>query len=83
MCQGGSVHEVSDAQSRWKPSLVVGRPRVWLAGQGLVSYCLKSTVELTHSTYNSTYKNPHTPFGGGEIRKLGLASYSAPKFFIE
>jgi hypothetical protein len=43
MCQGGSVHGVSDAQSRWRPS--------WVAGQGLVSYHLKSMVEFTHSTY--------------------------------
>jgi hypothetical protein len=57
-CQGGSVHEVSDAQCRWRPSWVADRPRVRLTGQGLVSYHLKSTVELTHSTY----KYPHTPF---------------------
>jgi hypothetical protein len=38
-----------------------GRP----ANQGLVSYHLKSMVELTHSTY----KYPHTPFGEIEIRK--------------
>jgi hypothetical protein len=36
-----------------------------LAGQGLVSYRLKSTVELTHSTY----KYPQTPFGKMEIKK--------------
>jgi hypothetical protein len=35
-CQGGSMHGVSDAQSRWRPSWVGGRPcvhrpaRVWL-----------------------------------------------------
>jgi hypothetical protein len=51
MCQGGSVHGVSDAQSRWRPSWVADRPRVRPTGQGLVSYHLKSMVELTHSTY--------------------------------
>jgi hypothetical protein len=30
MCQGGSVHGVSDAQSWWRPSWVAGRPtRFW------------------------------------------------------
>jgi hypothetical protein len=44
----------------------VGGGRVgWPAGQGLVSYCLKSMLELTHSTY----KYPHTPFDEIEIRK--------------
>jgi hypothetical protein len=52
------------------PMPKVGEGRVgWLAGQGLVSYRLKSMVELTHSTY----KYPHTPFGQMEIRKSGLA----------
>jgi hypothetical protein len=41
---------------------VVGRPRVRPVDQGLVSYCLKSMVELTHSTY----KYPHTPFSERE-----------------
>jgi hypothetical protein len=50
-CQGGLVHGVSDAQSRWGPSWVAGRPRVQPVSQGLVSYRLKSMVELTHSTY--------------------------------
>jgi hypothetical protein len=48
---------VSNAQSRWRMIWVAGRPRVQLAGQGLVSYYLKSMVELTHSTY----KYPITP----------------------
>jgi hypothetical protein len=64
-CQGGSVHGVSDAQSWWRPSCVADRPHVWPAAQGLVSYHLKSMVELTHSTY----KYPHTPFGEMEIKK--------------
>jgi hypothetical protein len=51
MCQGGSVHRVPDAQSQWRLSWVADRPCVWSAGQGLVSYHLKSMVELTHSTY--------------------------------
>jgi hypothetical protein len=38
---------------------VAGRPRVLPVGQGLVSYHLKSMVELTHSTY----KYPPYPFG--------------------
>jgi hypothetical protein len=54
MCQGGSVHGVSDAQCQWRPSWVAGRPHVWPAGKGLVSYHLKSMVELTHSTYKYT-----------------------------
>jgi hypothetical protein len=58
-CQGGSVHEVSDAQSRWRPSWVAGQPRVQLAGQGLVSCHLKLMVELTHSSN----KYPHIPLG--------------------
>jgi hypothetical protein len=78
-CQGGSVHGVSDAQSWWRPSWVAGRPRVRSAGQGLLSYHLKSMVELTHSTY----KYPHSPFGapkfvicrvereGGEVLRAG------------
>jgi hypothetical protein len=28
MCQGGLVHGIFDAQSWWKPSWVVGQPRV-------------------------------------------------------
>jgi hypothetical protein len=44
---------------------VAGQPRVRSASQGLVSYCLKSTVELTHSTY----KYPPYPFGEIESRK--------------
>jgi hypothetical protein len=65
MCQGGSVHGVSDAQILWRLSWVAGRPCVRPVGQGLVSYRLKSMVELSHSTY----KYPHTPFGEIEIRK--------------
>jgi hypothetical protein len=48
------MHGVSDAQSRWRPSWVAGRPCVRSAGQGLVSYYLKSMVELTHFTYKYT-----------------------------
>jgi hypothetical protein len=77
-CLGGSVHGVSDAQSRWRPSWVVSWPCVRLAGKGLVSCCLKSMVELTHYSY----KYPHSPFGEIEIRKWGLASYSALKFIL-
>jgi hypothetical protein len=76
--QERSVHGVSDAQSRSRPSWVADRPCVQPAGQGLVSYRLKSMVELTHSTY----KYPHTPFGEREIKKWGLDSYSAPKFIF-
>jgi type II secretory pathway component PulL len=64
-CQGGLMHGVSDTQSRWRLSWVSGRARVWMTGQGLVRNCLKSMVELTHSTY----KYPHTPFGEIEKRK--------------
>jgi hypothetical protein len=50
-CKGGSVHQVSDAQSRWRPSWLADRPCARPVGQGLVGYRLKSIVELTHSTY--------------------------------
>jgi hypothetical protein len=56
---------VSDAQSQWRLRWVADRPHVRPVGQGLVSYHLKSMVELTHSTY----KYSHTPFGEREIRK--------------
>jgi hypothetical protein len=46
-------------------SWLAGRPCVRPVSQGLVSYCLKSMVELTHSTY----KYPTTPFCEMEIRK--------------
>jgi hypothetical protein len=32
MCQGGSVHKVSDAESWWRPSWVGSRPCVWPTG---------------------------------------------------
>jgi hypothetical protein len=48
---GYDMYGVSDAQSRWRPSWVANRPHVRQASQGLVSYHLKSMVELTHSTY--------------------------------
>jgi hypothetical protein len=60
-CQGGPVHGVSNAQSQWRPSWVAGRPCVRTVGLGLVSYRLKSTVELTHSSY----KYPPYPLGVG------------------
>jgi hypothetical protein len=72
------VHRVSNAQSRWQPSGVASRPRVRWAGQSLVSYHLKSMVELTLSIY----KYPPYPFGEIEIKKWALASYSAPKFIL-
>jgi hypothetical protein len=72
------VHRVSNAQSRWQPSGVASRPRVQSAGQSLVSYHLKSMVELTLSIY----KYPPYPFGEIEIKKWTLASYSAPKFIL-
>jgi hypothetical protein len=77
-CQGGLVHRIYDAQSQWRLSWVASRPRVQSVGQGLVSYRLKLTVELTHSSY----KYPHIPLCVREIRKWGLASYSGPKFIL-
>jgi type II secretory pathway component PulL len=65
-CQGGLVHGVSDAQSRWRLSWVASRPCVWPAGQGLVNYYLKSMVELTHSTY----KYPPYPLGRDGDQKV-------------
>jgi hypothetical protein len=62
---------------RW-PKSVEAKLGGRLASQGLVSYHLKSMAELTHSTY----KYPYTPFDEIEIRKRGLASYSAPKFIL-
>jgi hypothetical protein len=59
------VHGVYDAQSWWRLSWVAGRPCVQLAGQGLVSYHLKSMVELTHSNY----KCPSTAFSEIDIKK--------------
>jgi hypothetical protein len=52
-CQGESVHRLFDAQSRWRLTWVADRSRLRPAGQGLVSYHLKSMVELTQC---------HTPF---------------------
>jgi hypothetical protein len=52
-CQGESVHMLFDAQSRWRLTWVADRSCLRPTGQGLVSYHLKSMVELTQC---------HTPF---------------------
>jgi hypothetical protein len=69
MCQGGLVHGVSDAQNWWRPSWVAGQPCVQPIDQGLVSYRLKLTVELTHSSY----KYPPYPPRRKRDQKVGFS----------
>jgi hypothetical protein len=45
------MHGVTVAQSQWRVSWVADWPCVQPTDQGLVTYHLKSMVELTHSTY--------------------------------
>jgi hypothetical protein len=77
-CQERSVEMVSDAWNRWCLTRFVGWPHVRPAGRPSAPKCLKLAVEILLTSY----KYPHIPFDVREIRKWGLASYSAPKFIL-
>jgi hypothetical protein len=63
---------------QWRPRRLVGRQRVWSGSRPSAPNNLKLALEILLTSY----KYPPYPLSLEEIRKWGLASYSARKFIL-